>query len=103
MKKIFVKITALCCFIVLAGACQSKKELLLKAPSDKKVYSIKVEDATEIDLLRQQLHLNIVKVGVQEVYFQTDNEAVLKQLSDMGYGTAQSQSPDEMAYLLAKR
>ena len=92
----------LCCFLVTVGACQSKKELLLKATSDKKVYSIKVEDATEIDLLRQQLHLDIVKVGAQEVYFRTDNESVLKQLSDMGYGTAKSQALDDVYMLYGK-
>ncbi len=101
MKKLFVQLV-LFCIVVVAGACQSKKELLLKSPSDSKVYSIKVEDATEIDLLRQQLRLDIIKAADSSVYFHAESAAMLKQLSEMGYGNPQMHFPDDVYMLYGK-
>jgi hypothetical protein len=83
-------------------ACAQRQELSLRPPSDRAVYSIKVDDATEIDLLRQQVHLDILKVQASDVYFYADNQDILKQLTSLGYGEPQSRSLDDVYMLYGK-
>jgi hypothetical protein len=102
VKKLIVKLLPVCCLIFLAGACQSKKELLLKSPSDQKLYSIKADDATEVEVLKQQFKLDVVLVENNEVYFHATNEALLKQLTDMGYAAPAQHAPDDVYSLFGK-
>jgi hypothetical protein len=85
--------------IFLTAACQNLAELSLKPPVTGKVYSITVSDATEIDLLRQQIHLDIIAVRDSLVYFHSESDEILGQLTSMGYGTPKTQAPEDV-YML---
>ena len=102
MKRLIVQFMIFILLAVLFCSCEEKRELSLKPPSERPVYSVKVDDAAEIDLLRQQLHLDILKVEMHDVYFYADSKEILKQLTDMGYGEPQSRNADETYMLYGK-
>src|SRR6266446_6123426 len=101
MKRLFLQLFLLCLLAVLAASCQSKKELALTPASEQKVYALKIEDATEVDLLRQQIKLDIIRAQRDTVFFHADNEQ-LRRLEGMGYGRAEPRNVEDVYELFGK-
>lgn len=88
--------------VLTAGSCQNRQELILEAPTNREVYTVTVEDATEAELLREQLKLEIIHILIPDVYFLADGEAIVSQLQSLGYTDVRKQNPDDVFRLYGK-
>ncbi len=74
---------------VFGQSCSST--LRLAPPNNRPVYSIEVGDATEIELLQQQLGLEVVYAKLPVVYFYGDKQGLMTRLEAIGYAKPQAQ------------
>jgi hypothetical protein len=102
MKNSNLKVLIFALILVNAVSCKHKQVLILKPPTDSLVYAIKVDDASEIDVLHQQLHLNIIRVQMPLVYFHVKNNETLKLLIDAGYSQPVNSKPEDAYNLSVK-
>ena len=101
MKQLFLQPFFLCLLAVFTASCQSKKELALTPASEQQVYALRIEDATEVDLLRQQIKLDIIRAQRDTVFFHAGDEQ-LKRLEGMGYGRAEPRNAEDVYELFGK-
>lgn len=88
--------------VLTAGSCQTRQALSLEAPTNREVYAVTVDDATEAELLREQLKLEIIHILMPDVYFLADGEAIVSQLQSLGYTEVKKQNPDDVYRLYGK-
>lgn len=102
MKNIMPRLFTLVVLSFFLFRCQPQKKLLFDLPDKRPVYSIQVADATEVDLLRQQLNLPIFKVSLPNVFFHADNIEINRRLSELGYDEPKLQNAEEIYLMYAK-
>lgn len=102
MKRLFLQPFLLCLLAVFTASCQSNKELSLRPASDQKVYALRVEDATEVDLLKQQVKLDVIRTQNDTVFFHVTGEDQLRRLEGMGYGKVEPRNPEDVYELFGK-
>lgn len=66
------------------------------------MYALRVDDATEVDLLKQQLKLDIIRTEGNTLFFHTSGDAQLRQLEGMGYGRAEPRNAEDVYQLYGK-
>jgi hypothetical protein len=99
VEKLLIKLSAVASILLLTTACQHLSQLSLTPPSAATVYSLVVTDPSEIDLLRQQLHLDIVTVRDSLVYFHSPSAETMTRLASLGYAAPRTAIPDDV-YML---
>ncbi len=102
MKKPSFTIICLLLLASLSHSCRGTKYLSLDPPNARPVYAVQVADATEAELLQQQLGLEIVRADLPAVYFYGDRQNVLAQLEAIGYAKPELQRPVQFYHHYAK-
>jgi hypothetical protein len=102
MKRLFLQPFFFSLLIVFTASCQSNKELVLRPASEQQVYAVRIEDATEVDLLRQQLKLDIIRAEGNTIFFHSAGDAQLRQLESMGYGRAEPRNAEDVYELFGR-
>ncbi|MEO6327286.1 MAG: hypothetical protein ABIO55_00050 [Ginsengibacter sp.] len=78
-------------------ACVSSKSGVSLTPPDKRpVSSVLVEDATEAEILQQELKLEIVKIEGSRLYYYDENNSITNQLRQTGYQEITSEDQQQV-------
>lgn len=101
MKSFHQKLLAICIMASASSSCQTSEQLRLAPPSDAPVYMIKVDDATEVGLLSQRFHLDVIKVKLPNVYFHAST-AQKDSIALVGYGQVTQTDPGDVYTLYGK-
>lgn len=92
MKKNNFSYFTIIAFSIIVVSCQiHPKSSPFALPNERPIYTITVADATEVDILKQETGIELVKVELPLVYFYGDKAVVMDALKAAGYESPQKQ------------